>query len=114
VGAVDGRDRVELDGREPPDHRLDIVFTGAPEPRRVSLRPDDQAPDRREAYRHCSTFEPEMVEDGVDKLLRRYPESPIIEDLLGTLDAGEIRAHVHELEPETAEIFFFTASNHRI
>ena len=51
-----------------------------------------------------------MVEDGVDKLLRRYPESPIIEDLLGTLDAGEIREHVHELEPETAEIFCFTAS----
>jgi hypothetical protein len=23
---------------------------------------------------------PEMVEDAVDKLLRRYPESPIIED----------------------------------
>jgi hypothetical protein len=51
-----------------------------------------------------------MVEDGVDKLLRRYPESPIIEDLLGTLDAGEIRAHVHELEPDTMEIFYFAAS----
>jgi hypothetical protein len=51
-----------------------------------------------------------MVEDGVDKLLRRYPESPIIESLLGTLDAGEIRAHVHELEPDTAEIFYFAAS----
>jgi outer membrane protein OmpA-like peptidoglycan-associated protein len=48
--------------------------------------------------------------DGVDKLLRRYPESPVIEDVLGTLDAGEIRARVHELEPETAEIFFFAAS----
>jgi hypothetical protein len=26
-----------------------------------------------------------MVEDGVDKFLRRYPESPIIEHLLGAL-----------------------------
>jgi hypothetical protein len=51
-----------------------------------------------------------MVEDGVDKLLRRYPESPVIEDLLGTLDAGEIRARVRDLEPDTAEIFYFAAS----
>jgi hypothetical protein len=50
------------------------------------------------------------VVDGVDKYLRRYPDSPIIEDVLGTLDAGEIRARVRELEPETAEIFYFTAS----
>ena len=48
--------------------------------------------------------------DGVDKLLRRYPDSPVIEDVLGTLDAEEIRARVRELEPETAEIFFFAAS----
>jgi hypothetical protein len=48
--------------------------------------------------------------DGVDKWLRRYPDSPVIEDVLGTLDAGEIRARVHELEPETAEIFYFAAS----
>jgi hypothetical protein len=26
-----------------------------------------------------------MVEDGVDNLLRRYPESPIIEHMLGAL-----------------------------
>jgi hypothetical protein len=44
-----------------------------------------------------------MVVDGVDKLLRRYPDSPIIEDVLGTLDADEIRLRVHELEPETAD-----------
>jgi hypothetical protein len=50
------------------------------------------------------------VVDGVDKYLRRYPESPIIQDVLGTLDAREIRARVHELEPETVEIFFFAAS----
>lgn len=48
--------------------------------------------------------------DGVDTLLRRYPDSPVIEDILGTLDADEIRARVHELEPDTAEIFFFAAS----
>lgn len=51
-----------------------------------------------------------MLVDGVDKFLRRYPDSPIIEDVLGTLDADEIRARVHELVPETAEIFEFTAS----
>jgi hypothetical protein len=34
----------------------------------------------------------------------------VIEDILGTLDAGEIRARVRELEPDTAEIFFFAAS----
>jgi hypothetical protein len=50
------------------------------------------------------------VVDGVDKLLRRYPDSPVVEDVLGTLDADEIRALVRELEPETAEIFFFAAS----
>jgi hypothetical protein len=50
------------------------------------------------------------VVDGVDKLLRRYPDSPIIEDILGTLDAGEIRGRVRELDPETAEIFYFAAS----
>jgi aminoglycoside phosphotransferase (APT) family kinase protein len=51
-----------------------------------------------------------MVEDGVDKLLRRYPGSPVIQDVLGTLDPAEIRARVHELDPETDEIFFFAAS----
>jgi hypothetical protein len=50
------------------------------------------------------------VVDGVDKYLRRYPDSPVIEDLLGTLDAAEIRARVHELEPNTEEIFYFAAS----
>jgi hypothetical protein len=48
--------------------------------------------------------------DGVDKFLRRYPDSPIVEDVLGTLDPGGIRAQVQELEPETPEIFYFAAS----
>jgi hypothetical protein len=51
-----------------------------------------------------------VLVDGVDKLLRRYPDSPIIRDVLGTLDADEIRARVRDLEPQTAEIFFFAAS----
>jgi hypothetical protein len=34
------------------------------------------------------------VVDGVDKLLRRYPDSPVIQDVLGTLDAGEFRERV--------------------
>lgn len=48
--------------------------------------------------------------DGVDKHLRRYPESPIVRDVLGTIDPHAIRARVQELEPQTAEIFYFTAS----
>jgi hypothetical protein len=50
------------------------------------------------------------VVDGVDKLLRRYPDSPVIQDVLGTLDAGEIRERVRKLDPELDEIFFFAAS----
>jgi hypothetical protein len=50
------------------------------------------------------------VVDAVDKLLRRYPDSPIVEDVLGTLDAGEIRARVAELDPTCEEIFYFAAS----
>ncbi|HWJ31622.1 MAG TPA: phosphotransferase [Gaiellaceae bacterium] len=48
--------------------------------------------------------------DGVDKLLRRYPDSPVVVDVLGTLDADAIRARVRELEPETDEVFSFAAS----
>jgi phosphotransferase family enzyme len=42
--------------------------------------------------------------------LRRYPDNPVVKDVLGTLDAEEIRARVLELEHETAEIFRFEAS----
>lgn len=48
--------------------------------------------------------------DGVDKFLRRYPESPVVEDVLGTLDADAIRARVRDLDPEVTEIFYFAAS----
>ena len=48
--------------------------------------------------------------DGVDAHLRQYPDSPILLDVLGTLDAGEIRARVHELDRDAAEIFYFAAS----
>lgn len=48
--------------------------------------------------------------DGVDTYLRRYPDSPILLDVLGTLDAGEIRAEARRIEPEAEEIFFFAAS----
>jgi hypothetical protein len=48
--------------------------------------------------------------DGVDTFLRRNPDSPIAKDVLGTLDAREIRARVAELDPESEEIFFFRAS----
>jgi hypothetical protein len=68
-----------LNGAQPANRRLDLALVGSPEPCLESLRADDEPPDRREAHGHCSTFVPEMV-DAVDKLLRRYPESPIIED----------------------------------
>jgi aminoglycoside phosphotransferase (APT) family kinase protein len=50
------------------------------------------------------------VVDGVDKFLRRYPDSPIVQDVLGTIDPVQIRARLHELDPEADEIFFFAAS----
>jgi hypothetical protein len=42
--------------------------------------------------------------------LRRYPSSPVVLDLLGTLDPGEIRTLVRRLEPDAVEVFFFGAS----
>ena len=50
------------------------------------------------------------VVDAVDTFLSTYPASPVVLDVLGTLDADEIRARVHELEPATAEIFHFGCS----
>ena len=48
--------------------------------------------------------------DGIDTFLRRYPHSPVVEGVLGTLDADAIRAPVRELEPETVEVFYFAGS----
>lgn len=48
--------------------------------------------------------------DGVDRFLCDEPDSPIVLDVLGTLDADEIRARVHDLDPEAREVFFFAAS----
>jgi hypothetical protein len=48
--------------------------------------------------------------DGIDAHLRRYPASPIVLDVLGTVDADEIRARVHELDPRVDEVFFFAVS----
>lgn len=48
--------------------------------------------------------------DGIDTYLRRYPASPIVLDVLGTLDPHEIRARVHELDPQLDEVFFFGVS----
>lgn len=71
------------------------------------MRAHHEPANSRQAHGHVGTF---GVVDGVDKHLRRYPESPIVRDVLGTVDPGAIRARVQELEPETAEIFYFTAS----
>ena len=48
--------------------------------------------------------------DGVDTFFRRYPDSPVVQDVLGTVDGGEIRAFVHELVPDADEIFLFECS----
>jgi len=48
--------------------------------------------------------------DAVDTFLRRYPQSPVVKDVLGTLDADAIRARAYELEPAAAAIFHFEAS----
>jgi hypothetical protein len=48
--------------------------------------------------------------DGVDMYLRRYPESPIVLDVLGTLDPETIRAQARAIETDAEEIFFFAAS----
>ncbi|MFL5925419.1 MAG: hypothetical protein ACJ77E_00595 [Gaiellaceae bacterium] len=48
--------------------------------------------------------------DGVDTFLRRYPDSPVVLDVLGTLDADGIRARARRIAPDTEEIFFFGAS----
>jgi len=48
--------------------------------------------------------------DAVDTFLRRYPDSPVVFDLLGTLDPTAIRARLREVEPDAEEIFFFAAS----
>src|SRR5689334_20697184 len=52
----------------------------------------------------------EVMLDGVDTYLRRYPDSPILFDVLGTLDGDEIRARLWGIEPEAVEIFFLGAS----
>lgn len=48
--------------------------------------------------------------DGIDRFLCDEPDSPIVLDVLGTLDADEIRARVHALDPKAHSIFFFAAS----
>ena len=48
--------------------------------------------------------------DAVDTYLSTYPASPVVLDVLGTLDADEIRAVARELEPGTDEIFHFGCS----
>jgi hypothetical protein len=50
------------------------------------------------------------VVDAVDTFLSTYPESPVVLDVLGTLDPEEIRRLVRELEPTTEEIFSFGCS----
>lgn len=48
--------------------------------------------------------------DPIDTYLSTNPDCAIVQDILGTLDSGEIRARVRELDAEAAEIFFFRAS----
>src|SRR6266516_6453513 len=56
------------------------------------------------------SWQVEAPVDAVDLELARYPQSRIVRDVLGTLDAAEIRARARSLEPELEEIFVFRAS----
>jgi hypothetical protein len=89
------------------DSGLDVGFIGAAIARRESLRRDDKAPDGGQL--HGGHHVRSVTVDGVDIFLRRYPASPVVADLLGTLDANEIRARVQELDPQMEEIFYFAA-----
>jgi Phosphotransferase enzyme family len=48
--------------------------------------------------------------DAIDEHVKRYPGSPVLLDVLGSVDAATIRERVLELDPEAAEVFFFGAS----
>jgi hypothetical protein len=48
--------------------------------------------------------------DGVDTYLSTYPDSPIVLDVLGTVDADEIRRIAFELDPAGEEVFFLGCS----
>ena len=48
--------------------------------------------------------------DAVDTYLSTYPDSPIVLDVLGTLDSDAIRAEVGKLDASAEEIFAFQAS----
>jgi hypothetical protein len=48
--------------------------------------------------------------DGIDAYLQRYPNSVVVRDVMGTTEPAQIRAQVEVVEPEAAEVFFFTAS----
>jgi hypothetical protein len=50
------------------------------------------------------------VVDAVDTYLRTYPASPIVLDVLGTLEPDEIRSRAFALVPDATEVFFFAAS----
>jgi hypothetical protein len=51
VAPLDGRDRVELDTRRPPDRGLHLVGAGTAGPRRVSLSRHDESTQRGERDR---------------------------------------------------------------
>lgn len=48
--------------------------------------------------------------DAIDVFVQRFPGSPVVLDVLGTLEAGEIRARVRDLEPRLDEVFSFAVS----
>jgi hypothetical protein len=48
--------------------------------------------------------------DAIDRHVARYPESPVLLDVLGTADAAAIRAKALQLEPDAVAVFAFGAS----
>jgi hypothetical protein len=48
--------------------------------------------------------------DGIDAHLRRYPDSVVVLDVMGTVEPAQLRARLAIVEPEIEEVFFFSAS----
>jgi len=49
-------------------------------------------------------------DDAIGRFLESHPGSPVVLDLLGTLDPDQIRGRVNALDPAARDVFFFGAS----
>src|SRR5690349_16559119 len=49
-------------------------------------------------------------DDAIGRFLESHPGSPVVLDLLGTLDPDQIRAQARALDASARDVFFFAAS----